>query len=156
MLSLMASTHRLRPAAEAGCPEPSELLSITISRDGDAAVVAASGEIDLYTAPLLASALHDVIDDSGIELVVVDLTDVTFMASSGLTVLLSALDHAQRQRCELRLAGGGRPVRRPLEATGLDGHFEYVASAADAVKQHSLGRFSVAIKARTAQSPGTP
>jgi anti-sigma B factor antagonist len=155
MLSLMASTHRLHPV-EAGCSEPSELLKITISGNGKAAVVAASGEIDLYTAPLLGSALRDAIDDSSTELVVIDLTDVTFMASSGLAVLLSALDHAQRQRCELRLAGGGRPVWRPLQVTGLDSHFEYTPSAADAVRQHSLGRRSVSITARMARSPGTP
>lgn len=150
---MASTTHPF--AEEPGCPEPSELLTIAVEHDGDTAIVTVRGEIDLYTAPLLTSALQDVIDGTT-DLVVVDLTEVTFMASSGLAALLTGLDLAKRLRCELRLAGGGRAVRRPLQAAGLDGHFEHYSSTADAVRQRSRGKLSLMITARTAPSPGTP
>jgi anti-sigma B factor antagonist len=150
----MASTIR-PPAEESGCTEPSELLSIAVDQDGDTIVLSARGEIDLYTAPLLSSALREAIDGDA-ELVVVDLAEVTFMASSGLAALISGLDQAKRRRCELRLAGGGRAVQRPLQAAGLDGHFEHYPTAAEAVRQRVRSRFSLMITARMAQSPGTP
>jgi len=129
----MASMIR-PPAGGADCPDPSDLLNIELVQDRDVAVVTAHGEIDLYTAPLLDSALREAIDGDA-ELVVVDLSDVTFMASSGLTALLSALDRARQQRCELRLAGGGRAVQRPLQAAGLEDHFEHFSSASEARSQ---------------------
>ena len=137
------------------CPDPSELLSITVEPRGASTVVTARGEIDLYTAPLLRSALRDAIDGPA-ECVVIDLTDVTFMASSGLAALTSGLELAQRRRCELRLAGGGWAVRRPLQAAGLDGQFEHYPSAAAAARDWTRGRLQMVITARTAPSTGKP
>jgi anti-anti-sigma factor len=119
-------------------PEPSELFGVRLERDGDTATVMARGEIDLYTAPLLSSALREAMDGS-VELIIVDLTDVSFMASSGLAALLAGLERARRLRCELLLAGGGRAVQRPLQAAGLDHHFEQFPSAAEA-KRHGARR----------------
>jgi len=135
-----------------GCPEPSDLLEITVDQDGGTAIVTARGEIDLYTAPMLSSALQEALAGST-ELIVVDLSEVTFMASSGLAALLTGLDEAKRHRCELRLAGGGRAVQRPLQAAGLGGHFEHYPTATEAVRQRSRGRLSLMITARTAPSP---
>jgi anti-sigma B factor antagonist len=118
--------------ADGGCPDPSELLDIAVKQDGSTTVLTVRGEIDLYTAPLLRKALHEAIERTSE--CVVDLSDVTFMASSGLAALIRGLDHARSRRCELRLAGGGRAVRRPLQAAGLEHHFEHYPSTADAVR----------------------
>ena len=149
----MASIIR-PPHGGTDCPEPSELFDVTLEQDGDTVTVIARGEIDLYTAPLLSSALREATDGS-VELVVVDLTDVSFMASSGLAALLAGLERARRLRCELLLAGGGRAVQRPLQAAGLDGHFEQFPSAAEA-RRHGSRCVLPVIRARTAPSPGTP
>lgn len=147
---------KIPPTSEdTGCPDPSELLDIAVERavdrDGTTTVLTVRGEIDLYTAPLLRKALHEAIGSAD-ECVVVDLTDVTFMASSGLAALISGMDHAHSRSCVLRLAGGGRAVRRPLQAAGLDRHFEHYPSAADAVRQRAR---KPVITARTAPSKGT-
>ena len=47
---------------------------------------------------------------------VVDLSDVTFLASSGLAVLIRAAHRADDRR--LRIVATARAVRRPLEITG--------------------------------------
>ncbi len=60
------------------------------SRVAEAAIVAVFGEIDMATAPELASAIESVGDGAG--RVVVDLSEVTFLDSSG----LNALVHCQR------------------------------------------------------------
>ena len=92
---------RMPPTQDTDCPDPSELLAVAVDVKGSSTVVTARGEVDLYTAPLLRTALQEAIDGRA-QCVVVDLTEVTFMASSGLAALLAGLDQAQQQRCELR------------------------------------------------------
>jgi anti-sigma B factor antagonist len=60
----------------------------TSQRDG-ATVVTVTGEVDLMTAPKLAAALEDA-RAAGARLVVVDLSGVDFLDSSGLGVLVTA------------------------------------------------------------------
>lgn len=118
--------HRSRPAPAGPAaidPDPTQLLDVTTERILGTVVVRVSGEVDLYTSPLLASALKQAAAADA-ELVVVDLSDVTFMASSGLRALLDGLDEAQRRRCEFRLAGQTTAVRRLIEAAGLRGVLE--------------------------------
>jgi anti-anti-sigma factor len=82
-------------------------------------VVRVEGELDLATAPELASALEAL--DSGTGPVIVDLTEVGFVDSSGLSTLLQA-----RQRLagasgapELRLVVTRPSILRVLDVTGL-------------------------------------
>jgi anti-sigma B factor antagonist len=53
-------------------------------------VMAAAGELDLYTAPDLRRLLTQVIED-GTTGVVIDLSETTFLDSTGLGVLIGAL-----------------------------------------------------------------
>ena len=56
---------------------------------GDAVVVAVEGELDLFTAPFLRDEVRDAIKLDGARLVL-DLTALSFMDSSGLSVLIEA------------------------------------------------------------------
>lgn len=85
-------------------------------RDG-ARVLQVSGEIDIIGAPALRAALMPALDDT--RLVVLDLSEVSFLGSSGLAVLVEAREQAQRSERELRLVCATRIVLRALEATGL-------------------------------------
>ena len=53
-----------------------------------------------------------------------DLSDVTFLGSAGLAVLVAAKDDAELHRHRFRLVPGSRIVTRALEATGLLGLFD--------------------------------
>jgi len=53
------------------------------------------------------------------ERVVLDLSEVSFLGSSGLAVLVEARDQAQQGGHALRLVCSSRIVLRALEATGL-------------------------------------
>lgn len=87
--------------------------------DPEGIVVAVSGELDLTSAPQLARALREV-EDEAVSPVVVDLVGLTFVDSSGLHVLLSALRRMTRlgRPMPLVVVRGGQ-VHRLLELTRL-------------------------------------
>jgi anti-anti-sigma factor len=54
-------------------------------------------EIDTASAPAFNARLHDTIDNSDEELVVVDCSDITFMDSAAFHVLVNATEYAVRR-----------------------------------------------------------
>lgn len=87
----------------------------------DAVVLGVDGEIDGLTAPRLRAAVDAAFDQLDGRPLVVDLTDVTFLGSPGLQVLLDSAREAVDHRGTLRIVvDHTRPVIRPIELTGLD------------------------------------
>jgi anti-sigma B factor antagonist len=84
-------------------------------------VVSLRGEIDAVTAPRLGSRLFGLADE-GKRGVVVDLTDVTFMDSTGIGVLLNAVSHYEARHAELVLVCPNDLILRPFELTGVADH----------------------------------
>jgi anti-sigma B factor antagonist len=93
----------------------------TAELDGhaDAFVVTATGEVDMYTAPTLEQALDGVIGLGGTS-VVLDLTEVTFVDSTLLSVLLRYRDRLTDLGGLLVVVSDDRRIRRTFEITGLD------------------------------------
>jgi anti-sigma B factor antagonist len=85
-------------------------------------VVAVRGEIDVATSPALRDELYEIIDGGARELVL-DLTELGFIDSSGLGVLVAALKHMKEQDGELVLAGLAQPALRVFEITDLTALF---------------------------------
>jgi anti-sigma B factor antagonist len=75
------------------------------------------GELDTLTAPLLQVRLLE--QQAQVGHLVLDLSDVTFLGSAGLAVLVGAKDDAENRGCRLLVVPGSRIVKRALEATGL-------------------------------------
>ncbi len=90
------------------------------SRDG-AVVVSLAGELDLYNAEEVRSALLEACAGEP-EVLVVDLGEVTFIDSTALGVLIEARSR-MADRKGFRLAAPGIETRRALEVSGLDRHF---------------------------------
>jgi anti-sigma B factor antagonist len=99
-------------------------------RDG-ATVVRLVGELDLYNADEIRTALRAVVED-GPERVVVDLSDVTFVDSTALGVLIEARTKLPNRRAFL-LASPGLETRRALQVSGLDRHLAVHESLAEAL-----------------------
>lgn len=95
------------------------------------ALLTVTGEIDTVTAPHLEVALDTLLGATDGTLVA-DLTGITFLASSGLAVLIQAAHRADRSGRRLRLVVSGRQVRRPLEITGTDQLFDLYSDRASA------------------------
>ena len=111
----------LDPAMPRPTPAAGELgVTLEQSGSGDALLMIA-GEIDTLTADALERGCEQLLATrSGV--LVIDLSNVTFLASSGLAVLIRAAHQAGERR--LRLVTPTRTVRRPLEITGSDQLFD--------------------------------
>ena len=103
-----ASELRVAPVAE-------------IRQDGGATVVSLTGELDLYNANEVRDALLECANGEP-ERIVVDMSEVRFIDSTALGVLIEARTRLANRRAFL-LAAPGLETRRALEISGLDRHF---------------------------------
>ncbi len=104
-------------------------LTIDSQRTASDCLIVAQGEIDLASAPELEQELGECLESAS---VIVDLSKVTFIDSTGLRVLLTAHDRATQTERTLRLVVAEGPVTKLLSITGVDGHlhtFDSVESA---------------------------
>ncbi|GAA3085856.1 STAS domain-containing protein [Streptomyces roseofulvus] len=97
--------------------EPNLEVDVEI-RDGRTAVLTVSGELDMETADRLREVLAEQFGQ-GRRRVVLDLSALDFMDSSGLNVLIQAVIRAREAGGDLYLAGPTPAVRRILEITGV-------------------------------------
>ena len=96
--------------------------SASIRWQGRDATVAVAGEVDLSSAPGVESAIEEAVDAAGTTGVVVDLSQVTFLDSSGINALLHG-----RRRCDdhgvgYQVVGAQGQVLEVLELTGVWPH----------------------------------
>jgi anti-sigma B factor antagonist len=99
-------------------------------RDGTA-VVRLGGELDLYNAAQVREALAAVCSDNP-QRVVVDLSQVEFIDSTALGVLIEARSKLADRRAFL-LAAPRLETRRALAISGLDRHFSVHETVPDAL-----------------------
>lgn len=90
-------------------------------------VVAASGEVDLYTAPELERALAGPLAEGATQLVV-DLSEATFVDSTALHVFLGAARQLDREAGELIVVVPDPNIRKVFEITGVGRFFSVVSS----------------------------
>lgn len=93
-------------------------VSVTSRVDGDRTVVDVTGEIDVYTAPALREELTGLIDREHTDLIV-DLTAVKFMDSTGLGVLVGALKKVRTLGGDLRLVIDQEKILKVFRITAL-------------------------------------
>lgn len=107
-------------------------LLLGVSQRGDWAVVTVGGEVDVATAPRLREQLIDVVN-GGQNRIVVDLTDVEFLDSTGLGVLVGALKRVRTQDGDLALVCTESRIVKVFEITGLTKVFTMYESVDEAV-----------------------
>ncbi len=115
------------PVAESGVPDtpvPGPLV-VETSDDGDAVVLSLRGELDLTSAQTFERELRAVESGNPRQLVI-DLSALEFMDSTGLRTLLSARERAQEDGHGLALRRGPRQVQRVLELTKTVDAFVFV------------------------------
>ncbi len=98
-----------------------EILEVTTSIRAGVPVVSAGGEVDVSTAPRLREQLATL--PVGARRVVVDLSDVTFLDSRGLGVLVAAWKKCRESGASLDLVVAKPQVAKVLEITRLDDMF---------------------------------
>lgn len=77
------------------------------------------GELDMATTPTFDQALTTALSNGATDLVV-DLSCLTFMDSTGISMLLSAVQRADEAGKGFRVRSPNRPVRKALRLTGVE------------------------------------
>ena len=104
----------------------------------DVYVLAVRGEIHIATAPEFSARLNAAIAN-GRERLVVDMSGVAFIDSTGLSVLLNGLRRMTRRGGRMVLACANPTVLRLFEVTRTDETFDIVRTRADALRQLRAG-----------------
>src|SRR5687768_11688656 len=100
-------------------------FEVTIEEHAGAVHARLRGELDISTAPRLEDTLSRVEAD-GPALLVIDLSQLDFMDSTGLRLLISADTRAREAGRRLVLIQGNEMVQRVLRLTRLDERLEIV------------------------------
>jgi anti-sigma B factor antagonist len=87
--------------------------------DDSRGLIVLKGEVDIYTAPRFKEDLLALIDE-GVTDILVDLTQVEFIDSTALGVLIGGVKRLHPLDGHLLLIAGPRPVLKILAITGLD------------------------------------
>ena len=101
-------------------------------------VIAVSGEIHVTTAPEFSQRLNDAIS-AGTRGVVIDMSGVEFIDSTGLSVLLNGLRRVTRSDGRLALVVTNPTVLRLFEITKLDSTFDIQPTVEAAVARVQAG-----------------
>jgi anti-sigma B factor antagonist len=101
-------------------------LKIETVREQDRVTVRLEGELDMLQAPEVSDTLTELVD-SGVKDILVDLTELRFLDSSGLSALLGAHQAAEAQGGRLVLQSPNERIVRLVTITGLGDVFEITA-----------------------------
>lgn len=112
-------------------PNATESLTVEVRTQGIHHVLSVTGEIDLATAPELSEVARGLLDVASH--IVIDLDQVSFIDSTGLSVLVAIYRRITSQGGSMALVCNSAPCMRVMEMTGLSRVFTFCASTADAV-----------------------
>lgn len=94
-------------------------LEVVQRRDGSTTVITAKGEVDVWTAERLKTALHEA-DGADTRDIIVDLTDVSFLDSTGIGVLVGGLRRRKEAGGSFHLVVTRPHILKVLSITSLD------------------------------------
>jgi anti-anti-sigma factor len=97
-------------------------LSVSVHHDAGAATVTVAGDIDLACVGRVEDEIAAALDAADVTDVVVDLSAVTFMDSTGISALLKGRRLADMSGKRYRIAGADGLVRDLLDLTGVWAH----------------------------------
>jgi anti-sigma B factor antagonist len=96
-----------------------ERLTISTSADGGTTTLSLDGELDPSSAPDLATAIGEALGRDDLEAVVIDVRDLAFIDSSGLSVLVNGHADAVGAGVGFSVANPTSLCERLIAATGL-------------------------------------
>jgi anti-sigma B factor antagonist len=99
----------------------------------DVTIVELQGELDGDLTELFQSSVTNIVEKQKAG-IVLDLSDVSFIDSQGLELLLWVRDYCHQNKAQLRLAGLDENCAKILEVTRLEKEFDRYAELTEAVK----------------------
>ena len=108
-------------------------MEIEIRERGDVVIMDISGEVDLYNAPDIKNKITTLID-GGKRNILINLTNVSYIDSSGIGVLISSLSRLKKVGGALKIMGVHGSVKKVFELTKLDKFFEIYQDEEEAIE----------------------
>ena len=105
-------------------------LSVRETREGGVHRLTPIGELDLATVPLLERAFDAALRDDDAEVIVVDLTELGFMDSTGIHLLIR-MHGVCADSDRLRVINGSPAVERLLDLTGVRAQLPVISTDCD-------------------------
>jgi anti-sigma B factor antagonist len=113
-------------------------FQIDTRTNGGATLIAAGGELDLASSPALREELERA-QNAGAELVILDLRELVFMDSTGLSVVVKAHQRALESGRRFAVVRGGKQVERLLTLTGVSERLTVVDQPEELLDAGSAG-----------------
>jgi len=107
-------------------------VEVHVRNHESAAIIEVQGEVDLYTSPRMREAIVQTASAKA-PTVVVDLSGVGYMDSSGVATLVEGLQFSRKYGGAFRLAGLGGAVREVFKFAKLEKVFEIYPDATGAL-----------------------
>lgn len=102
---------------------------LVVQRAGGTLRVVLHGGVDLHVREADAPALWTALDDPDVRTVAVDAADVTFLDSSGLSVVVRLVRDAAERGLPVHLEALSRPVEELLDQTGVRAWMDDLAAS---------------------------
>jgi anti-sigma B factor antagonist len=115
-------------------------ITTSVAHREGVAVVSVGGEIDLSTAPAFEAAITGALDDDP-PVLVIELSEVSFMASAGLRILAATHEKASKS-ARVAIVANSPATNRPMELTGLDKVMSMYPTLDDALSAVGTGSSS--------------
>ncbi len=93
-------------------------ITTSVAHREGVAVVSVGGEIDLSTAPAFEAVIAEALEEDP-PVLVIELSEVTFMASVGLRILAATQEEVGKS-IQLAVVADHAAASRPMQLTGLD------------------------------------
>src|SRR5262249_14191684 len=93
--------------------------SVSAHRSGDTTRLSLSGEVDLSTVDALQTQIAASVEAEGVASVIIDLSGVTFLDSSGISALLKGRRLADDRQKTFRVEAARDMVRGVRDTTGV-------------------------------------
>ena len=102
-----------------------------LQKENNITIVTLKGEIDVGSAPQLKELVQQLIDDGDVQ-ILIDLSDVPFMDSTGLGIFVNAYKQLQRAGGVIKFANPQEVLRKVFSITQTDKVFSIFESTEEA------------------------
>jgi anti-sigma B factor antagonist len=99
-------------------------MEISVRHQNEAAIIDVTGDIDLYSSPQVRQTILDELNQKVAKRVIVNLTGVRYIDSSGVASLVEGLQLSRKSQVRFALCGLNKAPRQVLELTRLIKVFE--------------------------------
>ena len=96
-----------------------EMFSVTYEKNGNVLTVKPNDRVDTVNAPKLEESLRIELEDTELDLVVMDLSQVRYVSSAGLRVFLVTEEEMEKRKGSIKLVHVNENVMEVLEMTGF-------------------------------------